>query len=96
MLEIVRHDAPWVWGVNPEMLTLSQQWINPVKPNAFSYNTLKYMTVEVTMRNLFREQWNQALLGPLLFLLLIVILIFVSLFWIYRQQEKKGAPREKL
>ncbi len=96
MLEIVRHDAPWIWGINTEMLTLSQQWVNPVKPNAFSYNTLKYMTVDVPLRHKLRQQWNQAVFWPLLLLVLLVMLSMIPLVWIYRKQERQGARRTSL
>lgn len=45
MVEIVRHDAPWVWGINSETLILSQQWVSATKPSTFSRNTLKYLAV---------------------------------------------------
>lgn len=96
MLSIARHDAPWIWGINTEMFSLSQQWVNSVKPNAFSYNTLKYMTVDEPLRNQLRQQWNQAVFRPLILLFFVVVLSMFPLVWIYRQQEKQGALRRKL
>ncbi|OGV49176.1 MAG: peptide ABC transporter substrate-binding protein [Legionellales bacterium RIFCSPHIGHO2_12_FULL_42_9] len=96
MLAIVRHDAPWIWGINTEMLTLSQQWVNAVKPNAFSYNTLKYMTVDAVLRNQLRTLWNQAVFWPLILLVFLIMLGIVPLLLIYRRQEKQGASRGEL
>ena len=96
MVETVRHDAPWIWGINPELLMLSQQWVNPMKPNAFTYNTLKYMAVDGTLRHQLRDQWNQAKFWPLIFLILILVLLVAPVGWVYRQKEKQGAMREKL
>ena len=96
MIAIARHDAPWIWGINTEMLTLSQQWVNPMKPNSFSYNTLKYMAVDAPLRNQLRQEWNHAVFWPLFFLLFLGVVSIVPLLWIYWQQEKRGVLRAKI
>ncbi len=44
---------------------LSSRWVAPLMPNTMANNTLKYVAVDVPMRNRLREAWNQAIFGRL-------------------------------
>lgn len=93
MVEIVRHDAPWSWGINTETLVLSQQWLSPVKTSAFSLNTLKYLAVDVSERSKLRKIWNQPVLWPLGLLLLVLLLLIMPLVFAYFNKEKQMVKR---
>ncbi|SPX61374.1 extracellular solute-binding protein [Legionella feeleii] len=95
MVEIVRHDAPWVWGINSETLILSQQWVSATKPSTFSRNTLKYLAVDVDLRNELRERWNKPVFWPLALLLILFVLTLLPLLIAYRRKEKQSAVRIK-
>ncbi|WP_083503800.1 ABC transporter substrate-binding protein [Legionella nautarum] len=96
MVELLRHDAPWIWGVNTQTLILRQQWVSPTKPNTISSNTLKYIAIDVTKRNALRELWNQPVLWPIGLLVLFILLSLLPLFIAYRKKEKLPAPRVRL
>lgn len=96
MVELLRHDAPWIWGVNTQTLILSQQWVSPTKPNTISSNTLKYISIDVAKRNALRKLWNQPVLWPIGLLVLFILLSLLPLFIAYRRKEKLHAPRVKL
>lgn len=93
MIQLARHDAPWIWGINTETLVLTQQWVNPLKPHAFTYNTLKYMAVDPTLRDVLRSAWNQAIFWPLGFFLLFFLLSLIPFIGSYWRQEQRGAKR---
>lgn len=93
MLAIVRRDAPWAWGINPQTFVLNQQWVSPVKPNTISLNTLKYVSVDVPLRNRMRQAWNQPVLWPLALLGLGLLGLLLPLVWAYRHKEKQPAAR---
>lgn len=93
MVEIVRHDAPLVWGINTQSLFLGQQWVSLTKPNTISLNNLKYVSVDVEMRNKFRESWNKPVLWPIGVLLLLLLLGCLPLFLVWRKKEKSPASR---
>ncbi len=96
MVEIVRFDAPWVWGINTQTFILSQQWISPVKTNAISLNTLKYQNINVSLRNKLRNEWNKPILWPIgLFCLVCVFLLFPFVIS-YIQKQRRQAPRVSL
>ncbi len=65
MLEIVRRDAPWIWGYHPKRYGLHHGWLQNVKPNLMANNTLKYRRVDPELRERQREAWNQPVLWPL-------------------------------
>lgn len=93
MVDIVRDDAPWVWGKHPEEFILSQSWVAPVKANTISFATLKYLSIDVPKRNALRLAWNQPIFWPLgLFFLLILLLVF-PLMIAYLKREKQPAER---
>ncbi|KTD57905.1 extracellular solute-binding protein [Legionella shakespearei DSM 23087] len=96
MLEIVRRDAPWVWGMHPEDFVLSQDWVSNIKPNTISLSTLKYVSINVPERNKLRIEWNQPIFWPLGVLILLVLALTLPLVIAYRKKEKQPAPRMKI
>ncbi|CAG0996026.1 hypothetical protein RHDC4_02830, partial [Rhodocyclaceae bacterium] len=75
MLEVLRHDAPWVWGFHPKDYTLRHAWLLNRKPNKVGHNTLKYQRVDAALRERLRAEWNRPVLWqPLLALALLVAL----------------------
>ena len=93
MVAILRHDAPWVWGINSQSLVLSQQWVAPFKTNTISQNTLKYMAINVSLRNYLRTLWNQPVLWPVLLFILLLLLLLLPFAFAYVQKQKKRAER---
>ena len=94
MLEIVREDAPWIWGVHPKSLALFHQWYKNVLPNAMANNTLKYKRVDAALRAEKQKEWNQPVIMPLIFLVLFVILMGFFLHRIYKNRQKAVIRRE--
>lgn len=93
MVELVRHDAPWVWGMHQEDLTLSQNWLANLTSNSIYLSTLKYVAVEVSERNKAREQWNKPIWWPLALLLGLMIILTLPLLFTYLKKERLPAPR---
>jgi oligopeptide transport system substrate-binding protein len=90
MLEIIRHDAPWVWGYYQKEFVLSHVWVYPLKPSAMSYNIIKYQRIKPLLRNQLRKSWNQRILWPLFLVILIMLLLSLPVLVRYRQKEKKS------
>lgn len=65
MLDIVRRDAPWVWGYYPKAYGLYHGWLFNAKPNLMANNGLKYLRVDPVLREARRAQWNRPVLWPL-------------------------------
>lgn len=93
MVEIVRHDAPWVWGIHSESLLLDQQWVAPFKPHAIANNTLKYMAINFSLRNRLRRAWNQPVWWPLGIFLALTVVFLLPFYRAYRQKNKAVARR---
>lgn len=96
MLDMVRSDAPWIWGMHPENFVLSQSWVSNLKPNTISLSTLKYVSINVPERNKFRKLWNQPVFWPLGLLLLLLLALTLPLLFTYMKKEKEPAMRAKL
>lgn len=93
MLELVRRDAPWVWGMHSESFLLSQDWVSHVKANTISLSTLKYVSVDTTERDSLRRVWNKPVFWPLGLLGLILLGLTIPLVIAYYQKERQAAPR---
>lgn len=66
MQEIVRHDAPWLFGLHPKQFSLFHDWIKNRKPHVIANNTLKYIRLDADLRKKQRNDWNKPILWPLI------------------------------
>ncbi len=91
MLEILRRDAPWVWGLHPKAFSLHHAWYRNVKPNLMANNTLKYKAVDPELRARKRREWNRPVVWPLLLLGGLLLLSAIPAVIGYRRRERSAA-----
>jgi oligopeptide transport system substrate-binding protein len=91
LVDIVRTDAPWIWGFFPKSFSLHQQWLKNVYPNQMANNTLKYRRIDPVLRQQLRRAWNQPIFWPLGLAILLLLLIITPAWWLLRQRERKAA-----
>ena len=91
MNEIIRRDAPWIWGFHPKSFALYHSWYKNVKPNLMANNTLKYKKVDPESRSRLREKWNQPVLWPLFVIAFLVVVTVVPAVVFYRRHERRTA-----
>ncbi len=91
MQDIVRRDAPWVFGFHPKNFSLYHSWLHNVKPNLMANNTLKYLRLEPKKRARMREQWNRPLWWPLVLLLLGLVVAVIPAWLQYRKRMQATA-----
>ncbi len=89
MLQIVREDAPWVWGFYPKSLALVHGWFHNVVPNAMANNTLKYKRIDPVQRYGKQQMWNRPVLWPLLILALAALLLVWGVRAAYRRRQSR-------
>lgn len=87
MVEILRHDAPWVWGFHPKDYTLGHAWLYNRKPSKVGHNTLKYQRVDPALRAAKRAEWNAPVLWPLGLLLIGIALAVAPAMMAWRKRE---------
>ena len=68
MQDIVRRDAPWLFGYYPKDFALLHDWYKNLKPARMIGNRLKYSRIDTAEREQKRREWNRAEFGPLLIL----------------------------
>ncbi len=88
MVEILRRDAPWLWGFHPTGYTLFHQWYGNVKPNLMARNTLKYKTIDAALRAERRREWNRPVLWPVGLLVAALILSGIPAWRTYRARQR--------
>ncbi|MCP5274082.1 MAG: ABC transporter substrate-binding protein [Burkholderiales bacterium] len=87
MVEILRYDAPWLWGYHPKEYGLYHEWYQNVKPNRISNNNVKYYRIDADLREQRRREWNKPVLWPIVVGLIVVIVILVPGISAYRRYE---------
>jgi ABC-type transport system substrate-binding protein len=91
MVDIVREDAPWIFGFHPKDYTLRQSWLTNVKPNELAGNTTKYLRVDPVRRAELRREWNRPVVWPLLAILALLVASAVPAYLSYRRRERMAA-----
>lgn len=86
--EIVRHDAPWIFGFHPKSFALFHGWYHNSKANLMANNRLKYLRIDSKARALKQKEWNQPVFWPLGILLLLLLGLILPALIAYRRRAK--------
>jgi len=85
--DILREDAPWMWGLHPKSFALYHDWYLNSKPNLMANNTLKYKRVKPKLRTQKRVEWNQPVTWPIWLIIVILIISAMPAFISYRRRQ---------
>ncbi|MCU7848521.1 MAG: ABC transporter substrate-binding protein [Candidatus Thiodiazotropha sp. (ex Lucinoma kastoroae)] len=88
MVEILRSDAPWLWGYYPKGFSLHHSWYQNVKPNLMANNTLKYKRIEPEIRAMHQSQWNRPVLWPVITVIVLFLLSLIPAWILFRRRER--------
>ncbi len=91
MVDMVRHDAPWIFGFHPKDYSLRHSWLANAKPNDMAGNTTKYLRLDVPRREALRREWNRPVAWPAVLILLAVIVSAIPAVLTYRRRERMAA-----
>ena len=91
MVEIARHDAPWLWGFYPQSYSLRHQWLSNVRPNSMANNTLKYRRLDPKRRERLRAEWNPPITWPLWAMLGAALAVVLPALWMVWRRERSTA-----
>lgn len=92
MVELVRRDAPWLWGFHPKAYSLYHEWYGNAKPNLMARNTLKYRTIDPVLRANMRTAWNKPIAWPIFVLLAVMLISCLPAYRTYRRRQQE-APK---
>lgn len=87
--EVVRHDAPWVFGFHPKNFSLFHSWYSNLKPNLMANNRLKYTRIDTVARADKRQAWNKPVIWPLLLGCLLFVLMLIPAINAYRRRARE-------
>ncbi|MGR8942564.1 MAG: ABC transporter substrate-binding protein, partial [Gammaproteobacteria bacterium] len=93
MQDILRRDAPWVFGLHPKTFSLYHGWASNLKPNLMANNRLKYVRIDPVKRAELRRQWNQPVVWPLGLAGFLLLLLLAPALQSYRRRVNRSAPR---
>ncbi len=90
MVEIVRKDAPWLWGYHPVGFSLHHDWYSNAKPNLMANNTLKYKRIKPKVRAEKRSEWNKPVWWPIALIVILMIVVLLPAIASYRRRETES------
>jgi ABC-type transport system substrate-binding protein len=96
MYEILRRDAPWVWGYHPKTYSLNHAWLGNIKPNQMARNKMKYYRIDAALRDQRRSEWNAPILWPIALGALLLIAVALPAAMSYRRRERMAARPEEV
>ena len=88
IIDILREDAPWLWGLHPKSFALYHDWYFNSKPNLMANNTLKYKRIKPELRTQKRAAWNQPVTWPIWLVIVILIISAMPAFVTYRRRQR--------
>lgn len=91
MIQILRNDAPWLWGFHPKAFSLHHAWYKNANPNLMANNKVKYIKVDPQQRAAYQKKWNKPVLWPVAGLLFVLLLLLVPAYVLYRRINNKTA-----
>ncbi len=94
MVNILRRDAPWLWGYHPKDYGLYHAWYSNVEPNRLSHNNMKYYRIDGNLRAQKRREWNQPVLGPITLVVVVLLASLIPAVIVYRRRERSAGIAE--
>jgi len=87
--EVVRHDAPWIFGFHPKNFSLFHSWYKNQKSNLMANNRLKYTRIDAVARTEKRQLWNRPIFWPLVVGLFLFVALLIPAINAYRRRAKE-------
>lgn len=91
MVSLTQQDAPWLWGFHPKAFSLHHAWYKNTKPNLMANNKTKYINIDPELRKKYQQKWNKPVVWPLYIFLIVIILLMLPAYLIYKRIEHKTA-----
>ncbi len=89
LVSISQQDAPAIWLFYPRSYRILQPWVGPVISQGIANNTLKYVSLNPSMRQTLQRAWNKPTIWPLLITLGGMILAVFMACYAYRRRQQK-------
>lgn len=92
MVDVVRHDAPWMFGYYPLSGGAWHGWVGNAKPTQMVRNTLQYYRIDSAQRATAIREWNNPVWWPL-WLVAALALAGVGMIWRVARQRDRAVMR---
>lgn len=89
MIEIVREDAPWMFGYFPMSAGAYHQWVGNAKPTQMIRNHLQYMKIDPVLRAKTQAEWNRPIWWPVLLIFGLLALAVWPAYSGWRKRERE-------
>jgi ABC-type transport system substrate-binding protein len=91
MVDILRRDSPWSFGLIPGSAGIYQPWLHNAKPTGVINDKMKYMRVDGAARERLVEEWNHPRAWPVGVGAVLFILLLLPARRLFKRREAASA-----
>lgn len=88
MVDVVQHDAPWMFGYYPMSGGVWHGWVGNAKPTQMVRNTLQYYRIDTEQRAASIRAWNNPVWWPLWLLVVVGVFGVGMIVRVARQRDR--------
>jgi len=88
MVDVVQHDAPWMFGYYPMSGGVWHGWVHNAKPTQMVRNTLQYYRLDTAQRAAAIREWNRPVWWPAWLLAAVAVFGVVVLWRTARNRDR--------
>jgi len=89
LVQISQRDAPMLWLFYPRSYLLLQPWVGPTISQGIANNTLKYISLNPSLRVKLQLAWNKPSLWPLITVLGVLFALFFMAWYGYHRRQQR-------
>ena len=90
MLDVSRHDAPWIFAYEPSSFAVSHSWLKNYKTRMIGGRVIKYLDIDVEERKEKLAKWNKTIAWPVYLVFAIAILLVFGSWYRLKLKNERG------
>ncbi|CAN5302186.1 ABC transporter substrate-binding protein [soil metagenome] len=91
MVDIVRNDAPWMFGIFPGSVGVAQPWVFNTKATIIVRNHVQYIRLDPALRMQKITEWNRPNPWPIVLIVLLLALLGWPARRVWQRRERANA-----
>ncbi len=96
MVDLARTDAPWMFGIYPGSVGVSQPWVFNPKPNIVIRNQVQYLRIDAAARVAKIRDWNRPNPWPIAVIVVVLALLAWPARRVWLRRERANARQSAL
>ncbi len=91
--DMANADCPLIWMQHTQNMSLTYDWVDPLKPNPINNTTLKYRAVDGPERAQLQKRWNRPIWWPLAAIAAVLVLGSLPALQVVKNRHRRRVTR---